>query len=236
MGNSSGHRAVCAAATQLRGRVDLGWEILPPRPRNGVATHGHDRGAAASEGGDNDVALQAQRKRPRTSSIREVELVRKHLLAYSFPGVQDNTTVPKLKVLVFLTSRLSNGVGGSHELLQEQYCVVAATRLVCPEPGFWKANGEPVRRWVPGVGRGRVGAARLPPPTMSCGLLVCADGCQWVSGDVHIRVVVSCTRLAVPGGLVTHSGRAPPGQPEQPGPVCNSLRPGREHVVRHKPC
>ena len=71
-GTARGHRAVCAAATQLRGRVDLGLEILPPRPRNGVATHGHDGGAAASEGGDDEVAL---RNRQRTSSIREVELV-----------------------------------------------------------------------------------------------------------------------------------------------------------------
>ena len=52
---------MCAAATHLSGRVDLGLEILPPRPRNGVATHGHDGGAAASEGGDDEVAL---RKRP----------------------------------------------------------------------------------------------------------------------------------------------------------------------------
>ncbi len=48
----------------------------------------HDGGATASEG-DDDVALQAQRKRPRTSSIREVELVRKRLLACAFPVVQD---------------------------------------------------------------------------------------------------------------------------------------------------
>jgi len=58
-------------------------------------------GAAASEGGNNNVALQTQHKRPRTSSIREVELVRKRLLACAFPGVQDNTPVPKLKGLLF---------------------------------------------------------------------------------------------------------------------------------------
>jgi hypothetical protein len=63
---------VCAAATQPRDRVDLGFEILPQRPHNGVSTHGHDGGADASEGGDDEVAL---RKRLRTSSIREVELV-----------------------------------------------------------------------------------------------------------------------------------------------------------------
>ena len=74
-GTARGHRAVCAATTQLRCRVDLGWEILPLRPRNSVATHGHDGGAAALEGGDDEVALQAHRKRPRTSSIREVKLV-----------------------------------------------------------------------------------------------------------------------------------------------------------------
>ena len=59
-GTARGHRAVCAAATQLSGRVDLGLEILPPRLRNGVATHGHDGGAAASEGGD-EVALHKRR-------------------------------------------------------------------------------------------------------------------------------------------------------------------------------
>jgi len=92
-GTARGHRAVCAAATQLRGRVDLGWEILPPRPRNGVATHGHDGGAAASSARASDAT-------------------------------------------------------------------------VCPEPGLWKANGKPVRRLVPGVGQGRVGAATRPPPTI----------------------------------------------------------------------
>ena len=49
-------------------------------------------------------------------------------------------------------------------------------------------------------------------------------------------VGVSCTRLAMPGGLVTHRVRAPPGQPERTGPVGNRLRPGREHVVRQKTC
>jgi len=43
---------------QLRCRVDLGFEILPPRPRNGVATHGHDGGAAASEGGDDEFGAR----------------------------------------------------------------------------------------------------------------------------------------------------------------------------------
>jgi hypothetical protein len=89
---------------------------------------------------------------------------------------------------------------------------------------------------VPGVGRGRVGAATRPPPTMSCGLVVCADGRQWVTGVGRSRVGVSCTRLAVPGGLVTHRVRAPPGQPERPCPVGNRLRPGREHVARQKTC
>jgi len=62
---------------------------------------------------------------------------------------------------------------------------------------------------VPGVGRGRVGAATRPPPTMSCGLVVCADGRRWVPGVGCSRVGVSCTRLAVPGGLVTHRVQAP---------------------------
>jgi hypothetical protein len=77
------------------------------------------------------------------------------LLACAFPGVQDNTPVTKLKGLLF-----------QHGL---------ATRLVCPEPGLWKVP-------EPGVGRGRVGAATRPPPTMSCGFVVCADGRRWVWG------------------------------------------------------
>jgi len=79
--------------------------------------------AAASEGGADEAALQAQRKRPRTSSADEVALVRQRLLALSFPGVQDKTSVPQLKVLLF-----------EHGL---------ATRLVCPEQELWKANGMP---------------------------------------------------------------------------------------------
>jgi hypothetical protein len=83
---------------------------------------------AASEGGDDEAALQAQRKRPRTSSIGEVALVRQRLLACAFPGVQDNTQVPQLKVLLF-----------EHGL---------ATRLVCPERELWKANGTPAEsKW-----------------------------------------------------------------------------------------
>ena len=78
---------------------------------------------AASEGGADEAALQAQRKRPRTSSADEVALVRRRLLACAFPGVQDNTSVPQLKVLLF-----------EHGL---------ATRLVCPEQELWKANGMP---------------------------------------------------------------------------------------------
>jgi hypothetical protein len=211
-GTARGHRAVCAAATQLRGRVDLGWEILPPRPRNGVATHGHDGGAAASEGGDN-VALQAQRKRLRTSSIREVELVRNYLLACAFPGVQDNTPVPKLKGLLF-----------QHWL---------ATRLVCPDRGFGRRTASPSVGGCPGLD-GVVWARphdhhQLCRVGSSCAQTV-------VGGCLGLVVGVSCVRLAVPGGLVTHRVRAPPGQPERPGPCGNSLRPGREHVVRQKPC
>ena len=78
---------------------------------------------AASEGGADEAALQAQRKRPRTSSLDEVAQVRQRLLACAFPGVQDNTSVPQLKVLLF-----------EHGL---------ATRLVCPEQELWKANGMP---------------------------------------------------------------------------------------------
>ncbi len=182
-GTARGHRVVCAAATQLRGRVDLGWEILPPRPRKGVATHGHDGGAAVLEGGDNDVvmmivlllflqkqnlSLQTQRKHPRTSSIREVELVRKHLLACAFPGVQDNTPVPKLKGLLFLTSRVSNDAGASHELLQEQYCGVA-TGL----PGAGALEGE--RRARPSVGaRGWTGSCGRGHTTTTCNYVVWA--------------------------------------------------------------
>ena len=83
---------------------------------------------AASEGGADEAALQAQRKRPRTSSLDEVALVRRRLLACAFPGVQDNTSVPQLKVLLF-----------EHGL---------ATRLVCPERELWKANGTPAEsKW-----------------------------------------------------------------------------------------
>jgi hypothetical protein len=84
--------------------------------------------AAASEGGDDEAALQAQRKRPRTSSNGEVALVRQRLLACAFPGVQNDTTVPKLKGLLF-----------EHGL---------AMRLVCPEPELRKANGTPAEsKW-----------------------------------------------------------------------------------------
>jgi hypothetical protein len=44
--------------------------------------------AAASEGDDDEAALQAQRKRPRTSSIGEVALVRQRLLACAVIDVQ----------------------------------------------------------------------------------------------------------------------------------------------------
>ena len=43
---------------------------------------------AASEGGDDEAAFQAQRKRPRTSSIGEVALVRQHLLTFAVIDVQ----------------------------------------------------------------------------------------------------------------------------------------------------
>ena len=65
-------------------------------------------------------------------------------------------------------------------------------------------------------------------------MALCVDGRRWVPGVGRSRVGVSCTRLAVTGGLVTHRVRAPPGQPERPGPVGNRLRPGREHVARQK--
>jgi len=64
----------------------------------------------------------------------------------------------------------------------------------------------------------------------------CAQTVVSVSGVGRSRVGVSCTRLAVTWGLVTHSLRAPPGQPKRPGPVGNRLRPGREHVARQKTC
>jgi hypothetical protein len=82
----------------------------------------------ASEGGDDEAALQAQRKRPRKSSIGEVALVRQRLLACVFPGVQDKMQVPQLKVLLF-----------EHGL---------AMRLVCPERELWKVNGTPAEsKW-----------------------------------------------------------------------------------------
>jgi len=68
------------------------------------------------------------------------------------------------------------------------------------------------------------------------------DGRRWVPGVGRSRVGVSCTRLAVPGGLVTHRVRAPPGQPERPGPVGNRLRPagnmwpGKKHVDQAFAC
>ena len=205
-GTARGHRAVCAAATQLRGRVDLGWEILPPRPRNGVATHGHDGGAAASEGGDNDVALQAQRKRPRTSSIREVELVRKHLLACAFPGVQDNTPVPKLKGLLFLTSRVSNDAGASHELLQEQYCGVAsdATGL----PGAGALEGE--RRARPSVGaRGWTGSCGRGHTTTTCNYVVWARRVRRRSSVGVWGWSQSCWRFVYTTGSARGVGNTP---------------------------
>ena len=92
--------------------------------------------AAASEGGADEAALQAQRKRPRTSSLDEVALVRRRLLACAFPGVQDNTSVPRLKVLLF-EHGLATCLPGAGALEGERHAcgikMARGARCVCME-------------------------------------------------------------------------------------------------------